>query len=354
MRTESRGRRVLAGTALLVAATLPAGCGFNPATVPMPGASVSGDSYDVHIRFASALNLPAQAKVVANGAKVGTLRSMSVVDPSASGPGGIDAVVRISSSVRLPRSTTVQLRQNTILGDIFIGLTTPLDDTGDTIAPGGTIPQTQTKPALQVEDLLVGMSAFVGGGAMHQVQEIINQTNATLPAQQSETARVFDRLGSNIEDLGANQHVLDAALAAFRKDLDAVMDNPRELAALLSERGAVDIPADVQALVNTLGIVGSLGGIAESLLWLTPMLYAGDAAAKAFVPLLFGDSPLDLTAPSNMNRLIALLRDKIVPYVAQGPKLNISRVEVAGASGPPREEQVEAMVRALRMIGVVR
>ncbi|MBL1079406.1 MCE family protein [Nocardia sp. 2] len=352
MTRNSPARRALAGTALCVAALLPAGCGFNPATVPMPGAAVSGDTYDVHIQFASALNLPAQAKVMANGAKIGSLRSVTVIDPSAASPGRIDAVVAISSSVRIPRSSTAQLRQNTILGDIFIGLVTPVGDTGETIAPGGTIPLEQTKPALQVEDLLVGMSTFVGGGALHQVQEIINQANAALPQDKSETARIFDRMGANVEDLSGNLDVLDAALAAFQKDLRAVQDNPRELDALLSERGAVDIPADVAALVNTLGIVGSLGAIAESLSWLTPLLSAGDAAARAFVPLMLGDNPLDLSAPSNLNRLVALLRDKVVPYVEKGPKLTITGADTV--SPVSTEEQVNAMVRALRMIGVVR
>ncbi|QLY29568.1 MCE family protein [Nocardia huaxiensis] len=347
--------RALAASTLGVAMVLPVGCGFNPAEVPVPGASVSGDTYELHIQFASALNLPTQAKVVANGAKIGNLKSVAVVDPSEAGPGRIDAVVEISSSVRLPRTTTVQLRQNTILGDIFIGLITPVGDTGATIPPGGVIPLTQTKPALQVEDLLVGMSTFITGGAVHQIQEIINQANAVLPQDKSETARIFDRMGSNIEDISANLDVMDGALAAFQKDLNAVLDNPDELGALLSERGAVDIPADVQALVNTLGIVGSLGTIGEALVWLRPFLDASEAAAKAFVPLMLGDNPLDLTAPHNLSKLVALLRDKVIPYVANGPKLNITGVNVAGPAAPvSNDEQVDAMVRALRMIGVVR
>ncbi|QLY27575.1 MCE family protein [Nocardia huaxiensis] len=351
MRFTGRAGRVLV---VAFAAALPAACGFNPASVPVPGATVSGPTYDIHVEFTNALNLPAQAKVVANGAKVGSLKSVRVVDPSSSGAGRIDAVLEISESVRLPVTTTAQLRQNTLLGDVFIGLTTPAGDFGSTIPPGGVIPLAQTKPALQVEDLLAGLSTFVGGGAPQRIQEIINQANGVLPAQPSETARIVNQLGADVEDLAANLEIVDRFLAAFQTDMQAVLANPSELATLLSEQGARDIPADVQSLVYTLGIVGSLGKIGRSIEWASPLLWATDGAAKAFVPLLFAANPLDLDAPSNLNRLVALLRDKIIPFAERGMKFNVTAVTVGAATPVSREEQVDAIVRALRMIGVVR
>ncbi|MFF2555979.1 MlaD family protein [Nocardia sp. NPDC058058] len=338
--------------AFTVAAALSAGCSFDPAQLPVPGAAVPGPTYRVHIEFASALNLPAQAKVVANGTRIGSLRSVRVIDPSAAGPGRVDAEVELEAAVRLPVATTAQLRQNTLLGDVFIGLTTPPDDLARSIPAGGTIPLAQTKPALQVEDLLSGLSTFVGGGAPHQVQEIIEQANAVLPADKRDTARIFDRIGVDVADVAGNLDVLDRFLDGFQQDLDAVLGNPRELNALLSAQGAHDIPADVQALVNTLGIVGSLGDIGQSLVPFAPLLRAGDAAAAAFVPMLLARNPLDLDAPSNLNRLVALLRDRVLPFAQSGAKVNITSVTLGDA--PDAGDQIEAMVRALRMIGVVR
>ncbi|MFC9995174.1 MlaD family protein [Nocardia sp. NPDC127526] len=352
----SQGRRAAAGLAMIMAAALPvSACTLDPSKVPVPGASVAGPTYRIHIEFANALNLPAQAKVVANGAKIGSLRSVTVVDPSAAGPGRIDAVVEISSAVKLPAATTAQLRQDTILGDIFIGLTTPPNGFDTLIEPGGSIPLAQTKPPLQVEDLLVGLSTFVGGGAIQQLQQIIDQTNAVLPAEPADTARIAETLGRDVEDVSSNLDVVDRFLDAIEKDLNSVLDNPVELAELLSPRGSVEIPADANSLIQTLGIVGGLGIIGQALRWLSPLLYAGDAAAKAFVPLLFGANPLDLSAPSNVNRLVALVRDKVVPFVQQGPKVNITGITVTDGAAPlAGDEQVDSVARALRMIGVVR
>ncbi|AYF74828.1 MCE family protein [Nocardia yunnanensis] len=350
MTTTARGRCAALALGLAVSVS---GCALDPAEAPMPGAGVSGPTYSITIEFANALNLPTQAKVVANGAKIGSLRSVRVVDPSPAGPGRVEAVVSISESVRLPATTTAQLRQNTILGDIFIGLTTPTTGFDHTIAPGGTIPLSRTKAPLQVEDLLAGLSQFIGGGALHQVQQIIDQSNAVLPEQTADTARIFDTLGRDIEDVSGNLDTVDRFLDAVQADLASVLDNPRQLGELLSPRGSVEIPADANSLIQTLGVVGNLSIIAQAIRWLGPLLTAGDAAAKAFVPMLFGTDPLDLSAPSNLNRFVALVRDKVIPFVEQGPKVNITGVSIEGAplAGDP---QVDAIARALRMIGVVR
>ncbi|MFC9897973.1 MlaD family protein [Nocardia sp. NPDC127579] len=327
------------------------GCGFDPARVPVPGASVAGPTYPVRIELANALNLPAQAKVVANGAQIGSLREVQVIDPAPDRPGQVEAIVDIRESVRLPVETTVQLRQNTILGDIFIGLTTPAHGFDRTIAPGGTIPLERTRPALQIEDLLAGMSTFVGGGAVQQVQDMINRMNRVLPERPADTARIADVLGRDAQDLAGNLDSVDRFLATVEQNLGVVLHHPRELGEILSARGAVEIPADARSLVLTLGVVGGLGIVGHAVAWLGPLLEAGDATAKALVPLLFTNRPLDLDAPSNLNRLVALLRDTIIPFT-QDPRLNIGLVDAGGAV--PTDEQVAAIIGALTMIGVVR
>ncbi|MFI6866753.1 MlaD family protein [Nocardia sp. NPDC050406] len=337
--------------ALLTAAAVStaSGCALDPAKLPVPGAAVSGPTYPLRIQFANALNLPAQAKVVANGAKVGSLRSVRIVDPTADSPGYVEAVVDIAEDVRLPAATTAQLRQATILGDIYIALSPP--ESGAPLAADATIPVGQTKPPLQVEDLLLGLSSFVGGGALHQVQQIIDQTNAALPDDPADTARIAETLGRDVDDISVHLDGVDRLLDGLQANLSAVLDNRDALEVLLSERGATEIPADANSLAQTLGIVGSLSVIADALVWLGPLIQAGDSAAKAFVPMLFAANPLDLDAPSNLNRLVALLHDKVIPFAAN-PAVDITSVTTESAGG--QDNQVDAMVDALRMIGMVR
>ncbi len=342
-------KRLLA-TALLVA-LLAAGCGFDPAAVPIPGATVAGPTYPVTIQFANALNLPVGAKVIANGVLVGTLRTVAIVAPTADSPGRVDARIDVKTEVPLPSTTVAQIRQNTILGDTFIGLTTPPDGFGQLLPPGGTIALRYTKPALQVEDLLTGISTFVTGGVLQQVQDIIERTNAVMPETPDETARVFSVLGRDVNDVADHLDINDKFLRAMEADLAAVLDNTDAVTELLSDAGAVHITNEAKSLVNIIGIIGALGEITKALGWLAPLAQAGDAAAKAFVPLLFTSNPLDVRAPSNLNRLVDVIRTKVIPFAEHGPKLNITAIQADPVS---EQDQIDGVVDALRMIGAVR
>ncbi|MBF5000521.1 MCE family protein [Nocardia sp. BSTN01] len=340
---------------LAITATGISGCAFDPSSVPVPGTSVSGPTYRLDIEFANTLNLPARAKVMANGVRVGTVHSVTVVDPASGNPGYVSAAIDIQKSVRLPVDTTAQLRQNTILGDIFIGLTIPTTPVTRMLAPGSTIPIQRTQPPLQIEDLLAGLSTFVTGGAIQRFQDIVDSTNSILPDQPRDTARIFGTIGQNARDLATHLDTIDRFLGAVQQDMRAVLDNPKAIDDLLSEKGASQVPADANSLVLTLGLIGGLGIVGHAVAWLAPFLRASDSAAKALVPLFLStDHPLDLTAPSNLNGLVKFLRDKLIPF-GESPAVNIGTISTEDAGqAVPADVQIDSVIATLRMIGVVR
>lgn len=65
---------------------------------------------------------------------------------------------------------------------------------------------------------------------------------------------------------------------------------------------------------------------------------------------------MDLNAPSNLNALVALLRDKIIPFAGHGPKVNIVGATVSDTNAPAvsDDDQVQRILQTLRMIGAVR
>ncbi|AEF39616.1 Putative Mce family protein [Hoyosella subflava DQS3-9A1] len=334
------------------------GCALDPSAVPMPGTSVQGETYPLRVEFANTLNLPARAKVTYGGIQIGTLRQLTLIDPSDSREGYVVADLEISESVMLPVTTSAQLRQATILGDIYIALVAPPHDATDLLAPGGTIPVEQSVPAVQIEDVMAGISTFVGGGAFKHGQDIVFKTNAVLPADPAHTAVVSDVLGANLIDLSTSLEAVDAFLDGTTATTGAVLENDAALKALLTEEGATQAVRSMESLVATLGLFGSLGMVAHSLEWLTPFFASADGAAKAFMPLAFTARPLDLTAPSNLNMLVDLLRNKIIPFVEFGPTVNVVDVTIESNSTDlsrmPVDAQVDRIVETLRMIGVVR
>lgn len=343
------GAAVLA-TALIAGA---GGCAFDPSSVPVPGTSVSGPTYNIHIEFGNVLNLPARAKVIANGAQVGTVTGVRVVDSAHSGGKGGYVVVdaEISSKVQLPATTVAELRQNTVLGDIHLALTTPPGGFGKLLPDGGTIGQEFTRPPVQLEDTMAALAAFTQGGAVNQLQDIINRINSVLPADPNETRRIAQNAGGNFQDLAANLDAVDSLLNGLGTNAQVLHDGVDYLDHQLSQE-SVDAMTGITASINGVaGLFTALGQLGSSLTWLEPLATSGNAAAQAFVPLALSGQGLDLSKPSNLALLLSLLRDKLIPFVEQGPKVNITGVQADSVS---KDDKTAAILSGLRVIGAVR
>lgn len=359
VRRESgrRGARFAVGVAMVLTVALPAsGCAFDPASVPVPGAEISGPTYHIAIQFENVLNLPARAKIMANGAQVGTVSGVSVVDPAkAGGRGGyvvVDAL--ISKSVRLPETTRAELRQNTVLGDIHLALLTPTDGFGTLLPEGGTIGLAQTKPPVQLEDTMAALATFTQGGAVQQVQDTIKQLNDVLPADTARTAQIGKTMADDAVDLGNHLDELDSLLDGIDNNSTVLHKIRPELAQLLSQESVDQMNGIAPSIIGVTKIFDQLGPIGTSLTWLAPLLSNAEGAVQAFLPLLASARPLDLSQPSNLRALVSLLRDKVIPFAERGPKVNIVGVRAEGADVVSAQDQTDRIIQTLRMIGVVR
>ncbi|MFF0456937.1 MlaD family protein [Nocardia africana] len=350
-------RRFTLGSAIVVAAALPAaGCAFDPSSVPVPGTTVSGPTYHLRIEFSNVLNLPARAKIMANGAQVGTVSGVTVVKPGAAGGRGGYVVVDadISKSVRLPTTTVAELRQNTVLGDIHVALTTPQDGFGTLLHDGSTIPMAQSKPPVQLEDTMALIAAFTQGGAVTQLQDVIEQFNRTLPQDPAQTARISHTMAADATDLSNNLDSVDALLDGLGTNAQVLHDIQPELDDILSRTSVEQMNGITDSIVGVTKIFGGLGPVGASLTWLGPVLRGADGAAQAFAPLLLSAGPVDLSRPSNLQAVVDLLRDKVIPFVERGPKVNIVGVRSDASADVPPDQQTDRILATLRMIGVVR
>lgn len=349
---ERSGRFVAVATAAIVC--IVPGCGFDPAEVSVPGTGISGDRYGIRIEFANVLNLPSRAKVAVDGLRAGVVRDVTLIDAGKDHDSYVVVDVDIMASIRLPVGTTAELRQPTVLGDVSIALITPAAAGDGVIAPGTTIGRAQTKPLLQVEDTMNVLATFVQGGGIQQAQEIINRVNAVLPTEIRETASISEVLGTDIEDLAQHLDAVDALLGGLRASTDAVLSRTPELEYLLTDSGVDQAAASMTSMIGLITLYDGFKLLTESLRWVGPLAQSGNEAARAFVPLLFTRRPLDLTAPSNLNKVVAILRDKVIPFVEQGPKINITGIDAAEASPMSEEDRIDRILSALRMIGAVR
>lgn len=342
---------IIAALAAMLAA---AGCGFDPSTMKVPGTRVGGETYSVRIEFANVLNLPPGAKVYVNGVLAGNLDRLDLSDSTNTAKGFAVATVDIAESVRLPATATAELRQSTPLGDVQIALTSKPGDNGPALTPGATIPLRQTRPALAVEETFAGMATAMGNGAMLDIQDIVRKLNTALPADPADTARMFGVLGNDLTDLAGNIADVDAFLNGLDGTVAQVIADDAELQKLLRDHDVQHVTDVVSAVANVLFIMAGLAPIANNALWLAPLLSALDDTAKGLVPLLFTTRPLDLNAPSNLSKLVSFIQDKVIPFTASGPKVNILGITTRDAEERPAQDRVQQIIDSLRMIGAVR
>ncbi|QLY28855.1 MCE family protein [Nocardia huaxiensis] len=344
--------------AVLAGVLTTAACGFDPAQVDVPGTRVGGPTYMLRIEFPNALNLPPGAKVIANGVLAGNLDGLEVVEPGSdsAGKGFVVATVDITESVRLPANVTAELRQATPLGDVHIALTSPPDATGPALGDGATIPLRQTVTPLQVEDTLAGLATAMGSGAILDLQKIVRQLNTALPDHPEQTARMFAVLGADFTDVAAHLDDVDSFLEGLEANARQILDDEPMLSKLLADYGVEHVSAVVNSVLGVLLIMSALAPVATNAAWLAPAVAGLDDTAKALVPLLFTNRPLDLNAPSNLNAMVALLRDKIIPFAERGPKVNVVGATIGDTDAPAvaEDDQVQRILETLRMIGAVR
>ncbi|MEU6563770.1 MlaD family protein [Nocardia nova] len=331
-----------------------AGCAFDPSSVPVPGTTVSGPTYHVRIEFSNVLNLPARAKIMANGAQVGTVSGVTVVNPAGDRGGYVVVDAEISRSVKLPASTIAELRQNTVLGDIHVALTTPPDGFGTLLHDGSTIPVSQSKPPVQLEDTMALVATFTQGGAVTQLQDVITQINHTLPRDPAQTARISRTMAADAADLADHLDQVDALLDGLGTNAQVLHDIQPELDDILSRTSVDQVNGITDSVIGVTKIFAGLGPVGTSLTWLGPVLSGAGGAVEAFAPLLLSAGPVDLSRPSNLSALVDLLRDKVIPFVEHGAKVNVVGVHSDAAADLPPDQQTDRILATLRMIGVVR
>lgn len=323
----------------LTAATLVlSGCGVKATDIPIPGTYISGDTYSVRIEFGSVLNLPDKAKVIAEGVEIGMLDHIDLVGNTAV------ATVDLKADAKLPKTTTAELRQSTILGDIHIALESPKNAAPNFLVNGDVIPVSQTVPATNVEDILRALSNIITGGRWSDIQQLVSEVNAAFPADPAELDRINNAGRAALRDMAGHTADLDRILAsaqqisgrleAGRGSVDTILTFGPSRAAGLSD-----------VLLNVVQLVISGGGLARNLGTLV-LPYVGDfrsiVSILAPTAVTFGYS--DITLAQNLETFRTLLREKLIPFL-NAPDVRIARVTA--------DVQADQLVTTLRSLGMV-
>jgi len=262
------GARAKAAIAIGAVAILSSGCATNGlASLPLPAPGVGSGGYTLTAIFASALNLPMNAKVKLAGANVGEVESMVARNYTAV------TTLRVEDGVLLPKGSTAELRTATPLGDVFVSLRPPAvaDPNAPMLRDGDTIGLESTAAASTVESVLSSAAVLVNGGTVRNFTNIINGVGkatgdngqafgellrktsrllGTLDSRTGQMSAALTELSGLAEELDAKDRAITELVQAAGPGTDALASNTTQLTDLAVQVGDT---AQLLARFPTLG-----------------------------------------------------------------------------------------------------
>ncbi|QLY27683.1 MlaD family protein [Nocardia huaxiensis] len=319
-------------------ALLASGCGLKATDIPIPGTYISGDTYTVRIEFGSVLNLPDKAKVIADGVEIGMLERIDLYGNTAV------ATVQLRQDAKLPKTTTAELRQSTILGDIHIALEAPKKSETGFLVDGDVIPVSQTVPATNVEDILRALSNIITGGRWADVQQLVVDINSAFPADPAELDRINAAGRAALSDMASHSDELNAILASAQQ-ITGKLESGRAAMDTILTVGPDRAAGLSDVLFNVVKLIISGGGLARNAAdLLVPHVGDFQTIVSVLAPTAVTVGYADITLAENLETFRTLLREKLIPFLT-APDVRVQRVSA--------DIQADQLITTLRSIGMV-
>lgn len=338
-RTRITRRLVTLAVAMTMLVGATSACSTTLASLPVPDGQ-PGPFYDVDIEFSNVLNISMGAKVLADGTQVGKLDSVTLGERTAS------AKVKIDKSVTLPVETVAELRQGTLLGDLYIALTLPTDASGANLSDGGVIPLAQTSPPDNVETVFIGLGQMINGGVITRIQQLMRQTNDALPEDPAELSRIVTNATQQVEEVGASTDALTRLLDDGSATVQSLADHADTVERTLT------IGPDRFAKMQS--VLLSIVDLIEDLIVLTkpggdllpvPVYHGLKEVIGALDPMVATFAEIDRSLTTNGELVSRLIAKKLGPFFTGPTEVNIVNVDQDG--------RAVALADFLRSIGMV-
>ncbi|MGH3955179.1 MAG: MlaD family protein [Mycobacterium sp.] len=320
---------------------------LDPTKMPMPGAYIPKDTYRLKIEFSSVLNLPGRAKVDSGGVQVGLLDRVELRGTTPV------AYVDIDGGATFPRNVKAELRQATVLGDIYIAMISPTDPAPAHLKDGDTIALADTVPAANVEDLMRSMSNLIGGGSLNTMQTTVANMNSSFPPPE-ELDRIHRSLAGMVNDLSNNQDTLNKILTNMQTISESFRANKGTYRRLLAE-GPTKLPSLAKVVLSLSDLIingAQLGREVGQILDYPNLMQI----LSYLTPFIHTTSTADTTIPVLGDKMVRTIRDRIIPFFKDGgPKYTVTDIQTPdGTLGVSPGERADSAIRNMQTMGLVR
>jgi phospholipid/cholesterol/gamma-HCH transport system substrate-binding protein len=205
--------------------------------------------YQYTALFTDGSGMTVGADVRAAGVTVGRVQSIDVEPDNL-----VRVVFEAEKSVPVRTSTLARIRYQDVVGDRYVELSEG-GGSGGPLEPGGVIPVSHTRPALDLDDLFNGFAPLFQGLRPDQINQLTGSLVAVLQGQGDSVAQLLTQVGS-----------LTGALADKDVVIGRLVDNQNSLLATLDDHsGRLDrLVGQLTTLIS--GLDRDRGQIGRSLI----------------------------------------------------------------------------------------
>ncbi len=238
-------------------------------------ASGSTDSYNAIFSDVTSLNVGDDVRIA--GVRVGSVTALKLVDRN-------DARVSFTvlKSRSLPKSVTAVIRYRNLIGQRYVEIDDGAGSPNDILKPHGTIPLSQTQPALDLTALFGGFQPLFQGLDPDEINQLSENVIQTLQGESGTIDGLLQNVGDLTNALADKDQVIGELIDNLNGVLSAVAQRDDELSSLVD-----NLQSFVSGLAQDRTQIGnSITGINELATTTTGLLSAARPALKTDIVAL--------------------------------------------------------------------
>ncbi|GAA2119157.1 MCE family protein [Actinomadura alba] len=168
----------------------------------------------------------------------------------------------------LPRSVLVQVRYRNLVGQRYVALSEGPGTVGDYMPAGGTIPVTQTQPALDLTVLFNGFRPLFRALEPEDVNKLSLQIVQTLQGEGGTVNSLLAHVASLTNTLADRDQVIGRVIDNLNKVLGTLDQRSTQLNQLITQLQSfvTGVSGDRKAIFDSLGSINQLTGATSDLL----------------------------------------------------------------------------------------
>ena len=212
------------------------------------------DKVEYQAVFSSASQLEKGNDVRVAGVSVGNVSEVEVTD------GGKALVTfRVERNLPLTRQSTAEVRYLNLVGARYLALSEGTA-AGARLPEGGTLPETQTTPAIDLTELFNGFQPLFQALSPDDVNELAANLIAVFQGEGGTIKSLLNRVGTLTNTLADRDQLIAHVITNLTQTLETVDDRHEELADLLTglDRWMTDLADDKDVIGESVGHVADM------------------------------------------------------------------------------------------------